>query len=59
MSKTPTDVGDAARGERFKGILNQDKGSLEYTLENKKISAIFERSPSLTWYFFLAKETRD
>ncbi len=59
MFKTPTDVGDEALGERFKGILNQDKGSLEYTLEDKKISAIFERSPSLNWYFFLAKEMRD
>lgn len=59
MFKTPSDIGDEALGERFKSILNQDKGSLEYTLENKKISAIFERSPSLNWYFFLAKEMRE
>jgi len=58
MFKTPSDIGDEALGERFKSNLNQDKGSLEYTLENKKISAIFERSPSLNWYFFLAKEMR-
>ena len=58
MFKTPTDVGDEALGERFKSILNQDKGTLEYTLQDKKIAAIFERASSLNWYFFLAKEIR-
>ncbi len=59
MFKTPTDVGDEALGEKFKSTLNQDAGRLEYTLQGKKIEAIFERSPSLNWYFFLAKEIRD
>ena len=58
MFKTPTDVGDEALGERFKSVLTQDNGTFDYTLDNKKISAIFERSPSLNWYFFIAKEVR-
>lgn len=59
MFKTPTDVGDEALGEKFKSTFNQDAGRLEYTLQGKKMEAIFERSPSLNWYFFLAKEIRD
>jgi methyl-accepting chemotaxis protein len=56
MFKTPSDVGDEALGEEFKRVLRQDKGSFEYQLEGKKIAAIFELSPKLGWYFFLAKE---
>jgi len=56
MFKTPTDVGDEALGEEFKREVQRDSGSFEYTLEGKKIAVIFERSPVLGWYFFLAKE---
>lgn len=56
MFKTPSDVGDEALGEEFKRELKRDSGSFEYTLAGKKIAVIFERSPMLGWYFFLAKE---
>jgi hypothetical protein len=57
MFKTPTDVGDEALGEQFKRELrHNNKGSFEYTLHGKKIAAMYELSPQLGWYFFLAKE---
>lgn len=56
MFQTPTDVGDEALGELFKKELTQDRGSFEYTLHGKKIAALYELSPELGWYFFLAKE---
>lgn len=56
MFKTPSDVGDEALGEEFKKVLTQDSGTFDYTLHGKKMTAIFEKSPSLGWYFFIAKE---
>lgn len=56
MFQTPGDIGDEALEEEFKRVLTKDKGSFEYTLQGKKIAAIFERSPDLGWYFFIAKE---
>lgn len=56
MFQTPSDVGDEALGEEFKNVLKQDRGTFEYTLQGKRISAIYERSPALGWYFFIAKE---
>ena len=56
MFKTPSDVGDEALGEQFKKELRHDKGTFEYTLNGKKIEALYELSPELGWYFFLAKE---
>jgi methyl-accepting chemotaxis protein len=56
MFKTPADVGDEALGEQFKTALQQDKGTMEYTLNGKKMVALYERSPVLGWYFFIAKE---
>jgi len=56
MFKTPSDVGDEALGEQFKRELRNDKGSFEYMLNGKKIAAIYELSPQLGWYFFMAKE---
>jgi hypothetical protein len=56
MFKTPSDVGDEALGEQFKRELTHTRGSFEYTLHGKKIAAIYERSPTLGWHFFLAKE---
>ena len=58
MFKTPADVGDEALGEQFKTALQQDKGTMEYTLNGKKMVALYERSPVLGWYFFIAKETQ-
>jgi methyl-accepting chemotaxis protein len=55
MFKTPTDNGDEALGEKFKSALREDKGMLEYSLEGKTITALFERSSSLNWDFFIAK----
>ncbi|MFN5063067.1 MAG: cache domain-containing protein [Pseudomonadota bacterium] len=56
MFKTPSDVGDEALGEQFKRELTDNSGSFEYTLHGKNISAIYQRSPELGWYFFLARE---
>jgi methyl-accepting chemotaxis protein len=56
MFQTPSDVGDEALGEEFKRVLHQDRGVFEYTLQGKKMEAIFEKSPSLGWFFFIAKE---
>ncbi len=57
MFQTPSDVGDEALGEEFKKLLaERQAGSFEYTLNGKKMAAIFELSPTLGWYFFIAKE---
>jgi methyl-accepting chemotaxis protein len=56
MFQTPSDVGDEALGEEFKKTLTDDHGNFEYTLQGKKIAAIYELSPALGWYFFIAKE---
>jgi hypothetical protein len=56
MFQTPTDVGDEALGEEFKKVLKQDRGTFDYSLQGKKISSIYEYSPDLGWYFFIAKE---
>ncbi len=59
MFKTPSDVGDEALGAEFKRALEQKSGTLDYELQGKKISSIFESSPKLGWYFFLAREIAD
>jgi methyl-accepting chemotaxis protein len=57
MFQTPSDVGDEALGEEFKKLLkDRSSGSFEYTLHDKKMASIFELSPTLGWYFFIAKE---
>jgi hypothetical protein len=57
MFQTPSDVGDEALGEEFKRLLkDRTSGSFEYTLHGKKMASIFELSPTLGWYFFIAKE---
>ncbi len=56
MFKTPADVGDEALGEQFKTALQKDQGTMEYTLHGKRMAALYERSPVLGWYFFIAKE---
>lgn len=56
MFKTPADVGDESLGEQFKQVLREDHGTFEYTLNGKKMAAIYESSPTLGWYFFIAKE---
>jgi hypothetical protein len=56
MFKTPSDVGDEALGEDFKKVLQKDRGEFNYELNGKKISSIYELSPKLGWYFFIARE---
>jgi hypothetical protein len=57
MFQTPSDVGDEALGEEFKRLLKDaTSGHFEYTLHEKKMAAIYEFSPTLGWYFFIAKE---
>jgi len=56
MFKTPADVGDEALGREFHRILTGDRGSFSYTLHGEQIASIFERSPTLGWYFFIARK---
>ncbi len=57
MFQTPSDVGDEALGEEFKRLLKDGKsGSFEYNLHGKKMVALYEYSPTLEWYFFIARE---
>jgi methyl-accepting chemotaxis protein len=56
MFKTPGDVGDEVLGAEFKRALEQKSGSFEYELQGKRISSIYEFSPKLGWYFFIARE---
>lgn len=56
MFKTPRDVGDEALGKELRSVVQKNNGVLEYLLDGKKTTAIFERSPELHWYFFLAKK---
>jgi hypothetical protein len=56
MFMTPSDVGDEALGDQFKQALQQNSGTFEYSLQGQKMSAIYELSPKLGWYFFIAKE---
>jgi methyl-accepting chemotaxis protein len=56
MFKTPSDVGDEALGAEFKRVLEQKSGTFDYELHGKRISSIFELSPKLGWYFFIARE---
>jgi methyl-accepting chemotaxis protein len=56
MFQTPSDVGDEALGEEFKQQLNKERGEFEYQLHGDQISSVYELSPSLAWYFFIAKK---
>lgn len=57
MFQTPSDVGDEALGEEFTRLLKDPKsGHFEYSLHGKKMAALYEYSPTLEWYFFIAKE---
>ena len=58
MFKHPTDIGDESLGPRFAASLAKDRGVLEYSLDGKKISAIFQKSQALGWHFFLAQEKK-
>jgi hypothetical protein len=56
MFKHPTDIGDESLGPTFANSLKSDKGSLDYELHGKNISAIFQKSKALGWHFFIAKQ---
>lgn len=58
MFKHPTDIGDESLGPGFTASLAKDKGRLEYPLQGKKINAIFQKSQTLGWHFFLAQEVK-
>lgn len=58
MFKHPTDIGDESIGPGFAASLAAEKGRLEYSLFDKKISAIFQKSTVLGWHFFLAQESK-
>lgn len=56
MFKHPTDVGDESLGPEFATALAQERGSMKYELTDKKINAVFQKSPILHWHFFIAEE---
>lgn len=56
MFRTVGDVGDERLGSAFRAVMNRDQGSFDYTLDGKRISSIFRRSPILGWYFFIARQ---
>ena len=56
MFKHPTDIGDESLGPAFANSLKSDKGQLDYELNGKNISAIFQKSKALGWHFFIAKQ---
>ena len=57
MFKHPTDIGDESLGPIFTTAIAKEKGQLEYKLNGKNISAIFQKSKTLGWHFFLAWQT--
>jgi methyl-accepting chemotaxis protein len=56
MFKHPTDIGDESLGPAFTNSLKSEKGNLAYELHGKNISAIFQKSKTLDWHFFIAKQ---
>lgn len=58
LFKNVSDVGDESLGEAFQAIMNKDHGRFNYTLNGKKMSSIFLKSPTLGWYFFIAQEMK-
>jgi hypothetical protein len=56
MFKHPTDIGDESLGPAFTNSLKSERGELDYELNGKKISAIFQKSKTLDWHFFIAKQ---
>jgi methyl-accepting chemotaxis protein len=57
MFKHPTDIGDESLGPAFANSLKSEKGELDYSLNGKKISAIFQKSKALDWHFFIARQS--
>lgn len=54
MFKHPTDIGDESLGPIFTTAIAKEKGQLDYKLNGKNISAIFQKSKALGWHFFIA-----
>jgi methyl-accepting chemotaxis protein len=57
MFKHPTDIGDESLGPIFTSALAKEKGQLDYALNGKNISAIFQKSKALDWHFFIARQS--
>lgn len=56
MFRTPADVGDEALGQEFRRALEAGpRGTFDYTLDGRRIRSVYEFSPALGWYFFLAE----
>jgi hypothetical protein len=55
LFKTPGEVGDEILGEEFEGVLANEQGVFDYSLHGQEISSVFRKSPTLGWYFFIAK----
>lgn len=57
MFKHPTDIGDESLGPIFATSLKAERGKLDYELNGKNISAIFQKSKALGWHFFIARQS--
>jgi len=57
--KTVSEVGnDESLGDAFKAVMGKDHGVFDYSLNGKKMSSIFRKSPVLGWYFFIAQQCK-
>jgi methyl-accepting chemotaxis protein len=56
--KTVSEIGNESLGDAFKTLMHKDRGVFNYSLEGKKMTSIFRKSPALGWYFFIAQQVK-
>jgi hypothetical protein len=56
MFQTVAEVGDESLGDAFKAVMGKERGVFDYSLNGKKMTSIFRKSPALGWYFFIAQQ---
>jgi methyl-accepting chemotaxis protein len=58
MFRTVAEVGDESLGDAFKAMMKKERGVFNYSLNGKKMTSIFRKSPVLGWHFFIAQERK-
>ncbi len=58
MFKTVSEISNESLGDTFKKVMHKEQGVFNYSLEGKKMSSIFRKSPVLGWYFFIAQQCK-
>lgn len=56
--KTVSEIGNESLGDAFKVVMGKERGVFNYSLDGKKMASIFQKSPALGWYFFIAKQCK-